>query len=79
MGDTVADTLARALAWAGLSPCFGYHGHHVEPLPQALVRAGWQVVIAASETGAGYISLGSAIVARRPALAFCAGSPVLAR
>jgi thiamine pyrophosphate-dependent acetolactate synthase large subunit-like protein len=78
MSHTVADTLARALTSAGFGPCFGYLGHHVEPLPQALVRAGCQVVIAASETGAGYIALGLALASRQPALTFCAGSPGLA-
>lgn len=78
MSHTVADMLARALASAGFGPCFGYLGHHVEPLPQALVRAGCQVVIAASETGAGYIALGLALASRRPSLIFCGGSPGLA-
>jgi thiamine pyrophosphate-dependent acetolactate synthase large subunit-like protein len=78
MSATVADALARALAAAGFSPCFGYLGHHIEPLPQALLQAGCQVVIAASETGAGYMAQGLALASSRPALCFCGGSPGLA-
>lgn len=78
MSTTVADVLARALASAGFSPCFGYLGHHVEPLPQSLVGAGCRVVIASSETGAGYMAQGLALASGRPALAFCCGSPGLA-
>jgi thiamine pyrophosphate-dependent acetolactate synthase large subunit-like protein len=78
MSHTVADVLARVLVSAGFGPCFGYLGHHVEPLPQALIRAGCQVVIAASETGAGYIALGLALASGRPSLTFCGGSPGLA-
>lgn len=78
MRDTVADALARVLCSAGCGTCFGYLGHHVEPLPQALIRAGCQVVITASETGAGYIAQGLALASGRPSLTFCAGGPGLA-
>ena len=78
MNTTVADVLADALAAMGFSTCFGYLGFHVEPLPQALLRAGCQVVIAASETGAGYMAQGLALASERPALSFCGGSPGLA-
>lgn len=78
MSATVADRLACALVSLGFRHGFGYLGHHVEPLPQALVRAGCQVLIAASETGAGYMAHGFALAAQRPALVFCSGGPGLA-
>ncbi|MFN4865919.1 MAG: thiamine pyrophosphate-dependent enzyme [Cyanobium sp.] len=77
MNAIVADVLARSAAAAGFATCFGYLGHHVEPLPQALLRAGCRVVIAASEMGAGYMAQGLALASGRPALAFCCGSPGL--
>jgi thiamine pyrophosphate-dependent acetolactate synthase large subunit-like protein len=78
MSVSVADRLATALKAAGFSTCFGYLSYHIERLPQALLKAGCRVVIAASETGAGYMAQGLALVSGRPALAFCGGSPGLA-
>lgn len=78
MSASVADGLATALTAAGFSTCFGYLSHHIERLPQALLKAGCRVVIAASETGAGYMAQGLALASGRPALAFCGGSPGLA-
>jgi thiamine pyrophosphate-dependent acetolactate synthase large subunit-like protein len=78
MTNTVADALAGALAAAGFSRCFGYLGYMVDLLPQALQKAGCEVVIAASETGAGYMAQGLALASARPALTFCGGGPGLA-
>ncbi|MCS5692295.1 thiamine pyrophosphate-binding protein [Cyanobium sp. FGCU-6] len=78
MTQTVADALAGALVAAGFRRCFGYLGYMVDQLSQALPRAGCEVVIAASETGAGYMAQGLALVSARPALTFCSGGPGLA-
>ena len=78
MKPTFADELAAALLTMGFSQAFGYLGHHVEPLPQALVSAGCDVVIAASETGAGFMAQGHALATRHPSLVFSAGGPGLA-
>ncbi|MEB3183859.1 MAG: thiamine pyrophosphate-dependent enzyme [Cyanobacteriota bacterium] len=78
MSVSVADRLAHRLAARGLRRCFGYLGHHIEPLPQALLRSGHEVLIAASETGAGYMAQGWFLASGRPALVFCGGGPGLA-
>ena len=78
MSLTVADHLARSLVARGFHRCFGYLGHHVEPLPQALLRIGLDVVIAASETGAGFMAQGWSLASGRAGLVFCAGGPGLA-
>jgi len=78
MSLTVADHLARSLVARGFHRCFGYLGYHVEPLPQALLRIGFDVVIAASETGAGYMAQGWSLASGRAGLVFCAGGPGLA-
>jgi thiamine pyrophosphate-dependent acetolactate synthase large subunit-like protein len=78
MSLTVADHLARSLVARGFHRCFGYLGHHVEPLPQALLRIGLDVVIAASETGAGFMAQGWYMASGRAGLVFCAGGPGLA-
>ena len=71
MSATVADHLARLLAAFGFECCFGYLGHHIEPLPQALLNQGLAVVIAASETGAGYMAQGWSMASARAGLVFC--------
>ncbi|MCX5956090.1 MAG: thiamine pyrophosphate-binding protein [Cyanobacteria bacterium] len=78
MSLTVADHLARSLVARGFHRCFGYLGYHVEPLPQALLRIGLDVVIAASETGAGFMAQGWSLASGRAGLVFCAGGPGLA-
>jgi len=78
MSFTVADHLARSLVARGFRRCFGYLGHHVEPLPQALLNGGLEVVIAASETGAGFMAQGWSLAGGRAGLVFCGGGPGLA-
>ena len=78
MSLTVADHLARSLVALGFHRCFGYLGHQVEPLPQALLNGGLEVVIAASETGAGFMAQGWSLASGRAGLVFCAGGPGLA-
>lgn len=78
MSLTVADHLARSLVARGFHRCFGYLGHQVEPLPQALLNNGLEVVIAASETGAGFMAQGWSLASGRAGLVFCAGGPGLA-
>jgi thiamine pyrophosphate-dependent acetolactate synthase large subunit-like protein len=78
MSPTVADALAGAFAAAGFRRCFGYLGYTVDLLTQALQKVGCEVVIAASETGAGYMAQGLALASARPALTFCGGGPGLA-
>lgn len=78
MSPTVADHLASSLVARGFHRCFGYLGHHVEPLPQALINGGLEVVIAASETGAGFMAQGCSLASGRAGLVFCGGGPGLA-
>jgi thiamine pyrophosphate-dependent acetolactate synthase large subunit-like protein len=78
MSPTVADHLARNLVARDFHCCFGYLGHHVEPLPQALLNGGLEVVIAASETGAGFMAQGWSLAGGRAGLVFCGGGPGLA-
>ncbi len=78
MSAIVADHLARSLAARGFERCFGYLGHHIDPLPQALLSQGMPVVIAASETGAGFMAQGWSMATARAGLVFCGGGPGLA-
>lgn len=78
MTCTVGDHIALALVSRGIRRCFGYLGFQIEPFPQALVRAGCDVLMAASETGAGFMAHGLALATGRPALMFCGGGPGLA-
>lgn len=79
MTFTAADHLATLLAALGFHRCFGYLGHHIEPLPQALWQSGHAVLIAASETGAGFMAQGWFLASGRPAVVFCSGGPGLAQ
>lgn len=47
-------------------------------MPQALLNGGLEVVIAASETGAGFMAQGWSLAGGRAGLVFCAGGPGLA-
>lgn len=58
MTVTVADRLVSQLWEQGLRHCFGCLSYQIEPLPQALAQHGMSTLIAATETGAGYMAQG---------------------
>lgn len=78
MTVTVADRLVSQLWEQGLRHCFGCLSYQIEPLPQALAQHGMSTLIAATETGAGYMAQGLTLSGRGPGVVFCGGGPGLA-
>ena len=72
---TVADAVAMAVVDAGVDTVFGVGGTHTLPLLAALGRAGVRYVPARGELGAGYMGLGYARVAGRPAMVLTSTGP----